>query len=207
MSISLRSSFLVALKRLQSASIVTPCLAVELVTFVSEVDSDSPPDHLWPVCFFLFLFLLFPSSDLYCPRAFQWRGRPGKEFLYQIVANKTTGIDVDKFDYFARDAHALGMVRTTFAFPFLRTSNIYYPVRCCSSLLPRLQAISFDAHRLMKFARVLRFEGEPQICFHEKEAWNIYELFHTRYNLHKRAYQHRVACAGEMMMVSCECRW
>ncbi len=32
-------------------------------------------------------------------------------------------------------------------------------------------------------------------------ARNIYELFHTRYNLHKRAYQHRVACAGEMMMV------
>ena len=53
----------------------------------------------------------------------------------------------------------------------------------------------------MKFARAMQYEGKLQICFHEKEAWNLYELFHTRYNLHKRAYQHRVACVAEMMMV------
>ena len=32
-----------------------------------------------------------------------YKGRPkNKSFLYEIVANKRTGIDVDKFDYFAR---------------------------------------------------------------------------------------------------------
>ena len=41
--------------------------------------------------------------------------------------------------------------------------------------------------------------GESQIAYHEKEAWNIFELFHTRYNLHKRAYQHRVARSVERM--------
>ena len=40
----------------------------------------------------------------------------------------------------------------------------------------------------------------PQIAYHEKEVWNIYELFHTRFNLHKRAYQHRVAHAVEKML-------
>jgi HD superfamily phosphohydrolase len=40
------------------------------------------------------------------------------------VANKRNGIDVDKFDYFARDCHMLGITK------------------------------SFDATRLMKFARV-----------------------------------------------------
>ena len=61
---------------------------------------------------------------------------------------------------------------------------------------------SFDAHRLMRFARVLTGpDGKTQIAYHEKEAWNIYELFHTRYNLHKRAYQHRVAHAVEAMLV------
>lgn len=35
-----------------------------------------------------------------------------------------------------------------------------------------------------------------EICFHIKEAWNLYELFHTRYTLHKRAYQHRVVGKG-----------
>lgn len=37
--------------------------------------------------------------------ACQWayKGRPQeKSFLYEIVANKRTGIDVDKWDYFAR---------------------------------------------------------------------------------------------------------
>lgn len=38
---------------------------------------------------------------------FQWpyKGRPKeKSFLYEIVANKRNGIDVDKWDYFARYA-------------------------------------------------------------------------------------------------------
>lgn len=55
---------------------------------------------------------------------FEWRGRGLKHFLYEIVANKRNGIDVDKFDYFARDCHMLGITK------------------------------SFDATRLMKFARV-----------------------------------------------------
>ncbi|KAK3726835.1 hypothetical protein QZH41_016722 [Actinostola sp. cb2023] len=39
-----------------------------------------------------------------------YRGRPkSKSYLYEIVANKRTGIDVDKWDYFARDCHNLGI--------------------------------------------------------------------------------------------------
>jgi hypothetical protein len=62
-------------------------------------------------------------------------------------------------------------------------------------------AKSFDASRLMKFSRVIQMEGErqTQIAYHEKEVWNIYELFHSRYNLHKRAYTHRVSCILEAM--------
>ena len=98
-------------------------------------------------------------------------GGKAKQFLYEIVANHRNGIDVDKFDYFARDSMHLGMT------------------------------ISFDASRLMKFSRVYvdPKTGESQIAYHEKEAWNIFELFHTRYNLHKRGYQHRVARAVERM--------
>lgn len=133
------------------------------------------------------------------PIGFKWAGRANKSFLYDIVANKRNGIDVDKFDYFARDCHVLGVTK------------------------------SFDCHRLMQFARVFtrsqqmleskkfsrmqdgyqssvhenegkEFFQEAEICFHVKEAWNLFELFHTRYTLHKRAYQHRVSNVIELML-------
>ncbi|KAL0151885.1 hypothetical protein M9458_052886, partial [Cirrhinus mrigala] len=76
-----------------------------------------------------------------------------KSFLYEIVANKQNGIDVDKWDYFAR----------------------------------------FDHQRLLKFARVCEVNGRKQICFRDKEADNVYDIFRTRYTLHRQAYQHKIA--------------
>jgi HD superfamily phosphohydrolase len=115
---------------------------------------------------------------------FKWVGQePRKMFLYDIVANKRNGIDVDKMDYFMRDTHMLNI------------------------------AASFDARRLMRFARVYKVaqkgpsneneneEGDvTEICFHKKESWNIMELFHTRYSLYKRAYLHKVSTGVDMMI-------
>jgi hypothetical protein len=36
------------------------------------------------------------------PQGFEWKGRGEKTFLYDIVANKRNGVDVDRFDYFRR---------------------------------------------------------------------------------------------------------
>ncbi|KAI4871907.1 hypothetical protein NFI96_027361, partial [Prochilodus magdalenae] len=106
--------------------------------------------------------LICPPSDI--PK--------DKLYMYQIVANPTTGIDVDKMDYFSRDCHHLGM-------------------KC-----------NFSHERYMKFARVCTDEnGEKQICMRDKEAMNMYELFHVRNLLHHNAYQHRVTKAVELMIV------
>lgn len=48
----------------------------------------------------------------------------------------------------------------------------------------------------MKFSRVINHE----ICFHSKEVYNLYELFHTRYSLFKQVYTHRVNKAIEYMI-------
>ena len=32
-----------------------------------------------------------------------------------------------------------------------------------------------------------------------QEVYNLYEMFHTRYSLHKRAYQHKVVKGVELM--------
>ncbi|XP_048051056.1 deoxynucleoside triphosphate triphosphohydrolase SAMHD1-like [Megalobrama amblycephala] len=92
-----------------------------------------------------------------------------KSFLYEIVANKQNGIDVDKWDYFARDCHHLGIRN------------------------------SFDHQRLLKFARVCKINGINHICFRDKEADNVYDMFRTRYTLHRQAYQHKICNIIEEM--------
>ncbi|XP_028309845.1 deoxynucleoside triphosphate triphosphohydrolase SAMHD1-like isoform X3 [Gouania willdenowi] len=103
----------------------------------------------------------------------QWpyKGRPeDKSFLYEIVANKRNGIDVDKWDYFARDCYHLGIQN------------------------------NFDYRRFIKFARVCEVDGKKEICTRDKEVGNLYDMFHTRNCLHRRAYQHRVGNIIETMI-------
>uniref|UniRef100_A0A8C2B4K7 HD domain-containing protein n=1 Tax=Cyprinus carpio TaxID=7962 RepID=A0A8C2B4K7_CYPCA len=85
-----------------------------------------------------------------------------RSFLYEIVANKVNGIDVDKWDYLARDCYYLG-------------------IPC-----------GFDSQRLLKSARVCEVNGRKHICFRDKVADNIYGMFHTRYTLHRQALQHKI---------------
>ena len=64
--------------------------------------------------------------------------KQSKSFLYEVVANKRNGIDVDKWDYFARDCHCLGIPN------------------------------NFDMKRFMKFARVINVKNKRQICTRDK---------------------------------------
>ncbi|EPS95195.1 hypothetical protein FOMPIDRAFT_1025878 [Fomitopsis schrenkii] len=90
-----------------------------------------------------------------------------KPFLFEIVANKRNGLDVDKFDYIARDTHAIDM------------------------------KVNLSLTRLIHSARVINDE----ICYHIKDANQIYELCYTRFSLHKRVYGHKTAKAIEYMIV------
>ncbi|XP_058499138.1 deoxynucleoside triphosphate triphosphohydrolase SAMHD1-like isoform X2 [Solea solea] len=100
-----------------------------------------------------------------------YRGRPeDKSFLYEIVSNKNGGIDVDKWDSFARDCHHLGIQN------------------------------NFDYRRFLKFARVCEVEGQKNICTRDEEVDNMYDMFHTRNCLHRRAYQHKVGNIIETMI-------
>ncbi|KAG0743419.1 hypothetical protein G6F62_004877 [Rhizopus arrhizus] len=56
---------------------------------------------------------------------------------------------------------------------------------------------SYDANRLLVYSRVINNE----ICYHHKEVYNLYEMFHTRHSLHRQIYTHRVGTAIELMVV------
>uniref|UniRef100_A0A3P8N5U3 HD/PDEase domain-containing protein n=1 Tax=Astatotilapia calliptera TaxID=8154 RepID=A0A3P8N5U3_ASTCA len=104
-----------------------------------------------------------------------YKGREEKKsFLYEIVSNKNTGIDVDKFDYFARDCHHLGIPN------------------------------SFDHQRFVMFARVCDVEEDRKktkhICSRDKESANLYDIFQQRLSIHRRACQHKIKMAVEIML-------
>lgn len=87
-----------------------------------------------------------------------------KRFLVEIVSNKRNGIDVDKLDYFMRDS------------------------LCCFG------RASVDCHilRLIGACRVLKYNNEHQLCFEEKLAQSLGDIFALRAKMHKYAYQHRI---------------
>uniref|UniRef100_A0A8C1PSI0 Uncharacterized protein n=1 Tax=Cyprinus carpio TaxID=7962 RepID=A0A8C1PSI0_CYPCA len=90
-----------------------------------------------------------------------------KPFLYEIVVNQLNGVDVRKWDYIARDCHMLGIPK------------------------------NFDYERLLEFVRVCDVNRgeenrEQHICFRDKVADNVYDMFHTRYTLHRKAYKHKI---------------
>lgn len=87
-------------------------------------------------------------------------------FLYQIVSNSETSIDVDKFDYLMRDGFYTGF------------------------------KVNFDYKRIMKISRVM----DGNICFYEKDALNIYNLFYSRSLLHTQVYNHKTTVAIELML-------
>ncbi|KAF0526940.1 HD phosphohydrolase domain-containing protein [Gigaspora margarita] len=88
------------------------------------------------------------------------------KYLFNIVNNGENSLDVDKFDYFARDCYYSGA------------------------------KIQFDFQRLMQLSRVM----DDEIVYYYKECYLIYELFHTRYSLHKTVYKHRVVRAIDHMI-------
>ncbi len=56
--------------------------------------------------------------------------------------------------------------------------------------------INVDVRRLMTNCRVI----DNQICYHEKVAFTVYQLFHSRYSMFKQVYSHRAVKAVEYMV-------
>ena len=97
---------------------------------------------------------------------------PEKYFLYEIVANKTTGMDVDKMDYFKRDDAALG-TGTKFNFErYILTTSTKQDAR-----------------------------GRTKLCIRDKELSNVQNLFCDRVSLHKAGYQHKTCLIINRMLL------
>ncbi|GJD08109.1 Deoxynucleoside triphosphate triphosphohydrolase SAMHD1 [Galdieria sulphuraria] len=55
----------------------------------------------------------------------------------------------------------------------------------------------FDHSRLMQYCRVV----DNWICYHQKEIFNMYDMFNLRFKLHKIVYNHRTSKAIDYMLM------
>ena len=94
-----------------------------------------------------------------------------KTWKYQIIANKVNQLDVDKMDYIQRDCFYLGMN--------------------CSG----------EYSRLMKDVKVVTVGNTKQIAWSIKLQYDIFNLFSTRYRLHKTVYNHPKVKAYEYIII------
>ena len=102
---------------------------------------------------------------------------PGEDikynWKYQIVANKINQLDVDKLDYIQRDCFYLGM-------------------KCAG-----------EYSRIIHDARVFKLgdKDETIIAWPNKLQYEIFQLFATRYRLHKQVYNHPNVKACEFIII------
>jgi HD superfamily phosphohydrolase len=91
-----------------------------------------------------------------------------RAFLAEVIHNRTTGIDVDKLDYLARDALAvLGITH------------------------------AYDVHRVLNAVRIVSYEQSVRLAFDERVAFSLSETYALRARLHRQVYQHRTVLLVE----------
>jgi len=98
--------------------------------------------------------------------------KPGKEFLYFIVSNPFSGIDVDKMDYLARDSRILGL---DYKFDYRR-------------FFPNMKIVEKEEYWNLPGGEKVK---QMHVGFRDKLKENFVDLLMMRQNLHRKAYQHK----------------
>ena len=115
-------------------------------------------------------------------------GRPYRwqEFLYDIVANRHSGLDVDKIDYFARDDRRCNGGDGNI---FVRMIDEAVVARGGCPQPDKCFACTEDnpGKHLM-------------ICYPEKMRRNAMDFFKTRFNFHSEIYTHKTTSAVKFMI-------
>jgi len=106
----------------------------------------------------------------------QGRG-PEKYFLYEIISNKLTGVDVDKWDYFLRDSKSTSInIRFTYA-----------------RLINNMKIVDWYHGG---YATTIR-----RIAYQEKVTEDCQDMFSDRSHLHRKVYQHKTVKVVDVMMI------
>ncbi|ADO67161.1 putative HD superfamily phosphohydrolase [Cafeteria roenbergensis virus] len=95
-----------------------------------------------------------------------WQGIQIGKWIYQIISNPSTGIDVDKFDYIIRDSVYCGVT------------------------------VSFNFDRIIKMSQII----DNEIIYPWKIRFNIFEMYLSRYEMHRQIYHHKTVMSLEILI-------
>jgi len=135
-------------------------------------------------------------------------GRPAeKEFLYDIVSNRHSGLDVDKIDYFARDQRQCHKGSGEIEVLLIEEAFVCWgecsrPSKCFQCRCEGEEDLQLQ--RIMRSAagdKDARRDGmHLMICYPEKTLLKALDFFKTRFRLHSEIYTHRQAKGAEYII-------
>ena len=122
-----------------------------------------------------FVCEMIESNNSTIDNTWNFKSRPESlAWMFEIVSNKRSGIDVDRLDYLCRDSRKVGFEQDA--------QNI--------------------TNRYIEFARVNIHPGtkRPIITIPQKDLKNVwFGIFQLRFRLHNTLYQHPAVCKIETM--------
>mmetsp|Transcript_7979 Transcript_7979/g.23671 ORF Transcript_7979/g.23671 Transcript_7979/m.23671 type:complete len:499 (-) Transcript_7979:32-1528(-) len=143
------------------------------------------------------------------------RGRE-KEFLYDIVSNRHSGLDVDKIDYFARDQRKANKDAGEIDWYLIKDAFVAWgecsrPERCFRCKGQFVDASDDEEVALKKISRKGQLkqvgdnntngaEKHLMICYPQKLISSAIDFFHTRFKLHRGVYSHKNSKPVEFMI-------
>lgn len=154
-------------------------------------------NDVWPLCRqqglsdvdLVFIKELILGHPLPPSNKFQGRS-PNKHFLYQIVSNDETKVDVDKFDYILRDCRQLNITTGFEHERVFQNSRVFFLGKKLGGDEQVIEVASSSSVD----------ECTPTtIAYRKKISEALEDLFRGRSSLHQKAYQHRVTKIVEEM--------
>jgi HD superfamily phosphohydrolase len=124
------------------------------------------------------------------------RGRTSEKFyLYDIVNNSRSGLDVDKLDYFMRDMRYTNTSSSTANFQRFIELGRVYPAEPISYIAGQATGAGTATGELEA--------AHYMICYPEKMVKEALDVFAVRFRLHQTIYTHKSVKKVEFMVSRC----
>ena len=131
----------------------------------------------------------------------QGRG-PEKFFLYDIVNNTRSGLDVDKLDYFQRDMRYANVMLAANFERFIELGRVSRATRIPNTLACKFEQDEGGGWVPSQSQQDADEEEKYQlmVCYPQKLVYEALDIFSIRFRMHKQVYTHKAVKQVEFMI-------